>query len=262
MSMEPLLSLHKKVTSHNLWCIACSAMMSSSMPLCCIFFLQISIFCGDFVTRLVAMESRCVSSVSLHSQRTLLLTSSCGNFSIEYASSLYSPRKVVIVFRCSALNSFQIPAFIAILHSAMTKSAPRTLHHQAHANHQRHLQSVSVSEQITSAALDNIRVIIDRECGFPVYYTGCSAAQCVCVSAFNISVVSLLPTIPLSTSATSINISAIASLRYTFSRIIFPFISISTHIYVSELMKAGFQSNLMIPHAFLFRSPLHLLCFC
>ena len=95
----------------------------------------------------------------------------------------------------------------------MTKSAPHTLHHQAHGKHQRHLQSISSSEERASAALDSIRVSISQECSFPVFYTGCSAAQCVCLSAANMSVVSLLPTIPLSTSKTSINISAIVSIR-------------------------------------------------
>lgn len=116
--------------------------------------------------------------------------------------------------RCTALHSVHIPAFMAILRSAMTVSPPHTLHHKAHANHQRQLLSSSYAEQYTSAALENMRADISSECSFPVLYTGCGAAQCVCLSASNMFVVSLRPTTPLTIAKTLINTSAIVSARF------------------------------------------------
>jgi hypothetical protein len=106
---------------------------------------------------------------------------------------------------------------MAILHSAMTALVPNTLHHKAHVNHQRHLQSISATEQSTSALLDSMRTSIDRECNFPVLYTGCSAAQCVCLSATHLVLVSLQPTIPLSASKNVINISSVVSARFVIT---------------------------------------------
>lgn len=111
------------------------------------------------------------------------------------------------------MNSSHVPAFVAILHKTMTTSAPYTLHHKSHAHHQRQLQSVSSSEQSAYSALDGIRADIDRACGLPVLYAGCGAAQCVCLSAAHMSVMSLLPTIPPSASKASINISSVLSAR-------------------------------------------------
>jgi hypothetical protein len=121
----------------------------------------------------------------------------------------------LIIGRCIVENSSHIRAFMAILHKTMTSPARHTLHHQAHAHHQRQLQSVSSTGQTASAyaALDGIRATIDRECEVPVLYTGCGAAQCICLSAALMTVVSLLPTIPLSASKNSINISSVMSAR-------------------------------------------------
>ncbi len=161
---------------------------------------------------------------------------------------LFSVHEVVIRFRCSAVTSSHLPAFIAILHSAMTNSVPHTLHHRAHAHHQRHLLSTSASEERTSAALDNIRASIGQECSTPLFYIGCSAAQCVCLSASNMTVLSLLPTNPLSTSKTSINISSIASIRFINSPLSFSLDYVFILIDLTELMKTGFSFNSSTPH--------------
>jgi len=169
----------------------------------------------------------------------LSLASSCGHANIVYAHAHFLHILFVIYFRCAALNSSNIPAFVALLHSAMTTSAPHTLHHRAHANHHRHLQSISSAQQSPPAALDDIRANIDLACSFPVLYTGCGAAQCICLSASNLFVVSLLPTIPMSASKTAINISAIVSVRFKL-RLLCLFLCYGILICLAELTITAF----------------------
>jgi hypothetical protein len=170
--------------------------------------------------RAETVESQCISAVSLHDNK-LLLTSKCSKATVEYDRVIVLVKCLIYDNRCNLLNFFHAPAFVAILHKTMTHTAPHTLHHKAHASHQRQLLSESSNQQFASAALDNIRAKIDLECDFPVLYTGCGAAQCVCLCMSHMVIVSLFPTIPLSASKTSINISAILSARFLVFFLVF-----------------------------------------
>jgi hypothetical protein len=193
--------VHRVFSSRQLKCVSCPHTLDLLVSYArCL---------PDF--RAVVVESQCISAVSLRDHR-LSLTSNCSEAIVEYDSVILLV-KCLMYGRCTLLNFSHAPAFVAMLHKTMTYSAPHTLHHKAHASHQRRLLSESSNEQSAHAALNIIRARIDLECEFPVLYAGCGAAQCVCLSMSHMAIVSLYPTIPLSESKISINISTILSAR-------------------------------------------------